>query len=79
MKMENTNKKLTEEIQEEKDLILDKALDEMWERGFKYGVAWLLKQTEEDGNTEKIDSILGALEGESILKGSTQIYYSLED
>ena len=46
MKMENTNKKLTEEIQEEKDLILDKALDEMWERGFKYGVAWLLKQTE---------------------------------
>ena len=77
--MENTNKKLTEEIQEEKDLILDKALDEMWERGFKYGVAWLLKQTEEDGNTEKIDSILGALEGESILKGITPIYYSLED
>ena len=76
--MENTNKKLTEEIQEEKDLILDKALDEMWERGFKYGVAWLLKQTEEDGNTEKIDSILGALEGESILKGITSIYYSLD-
>ena len=76
--MENTNKKLTEEIQEEKDLILDKALDEMWERGFKYGVAWLLKQTEEDGNTEKIDSSLGALKNKTILKGITPIYYSLD-
>ena len=78
--MENTNKKLTEEIQEEKDLILDKALDEMWERGFKYGVAWILKQTEEsEDDQERITELLKAFEEEDMLKGITPIYFSLQD
>ena len=78
--MENTNKKLTEEIQEEKDLILDKALEEMWERGFKYGVAWILKQTvESEDDQERITELLKAFEEEDMLKGITPIYFSLQD
>jgi hypothetical protein len=80
--MENNTEKVIEEvkeIQDERDMILEKGLNEAWERGFKYGVAWLLKKTVTEEDTERVANILEAFEEQEMLKGITPIYYSLEE
>lgn len=78
--MKKNTKKLVKEVQDEKEIILEKGLNEAWERGFKYGVAWLLKQTSRSKEDEKqIEEILDSFEEEELLKGIKPIYYSLED
>lgn len=67
--------------QNERDIILDKGLEEAWDRGFKHGVAWFLQQTtgEEDRDRDRIESILKTFEEQPLLKGITPIFYSLEE
>lgn len=81
--MENNTQndvKVVEKEVDEKDIILEKALDEVWERGFKYGVAWILQQTvENEDDQERITELLKAFEEEDMLKGITPIYFSLQD
>lgn len=65
--------------QDERDIILDKVLEEAWDRGFKYGVAWFLQQSTGEEDIDKIESILKTFEEQPLLKGITPIFYSLEE